>query len=87
MTPCPDCKGTKIMSGIGCGPDGCKPITLPCFTCDGIGSISEDQAERMRTGEAMRLDRLVRDMSLREEAQRLGIKARELSDLEHGKKP
>jgi hypothetical protein len=87
MEICPDCEGRKIISGIGCGANGCKPMTLPCFTCKGIGSISEEQVERIRKGEAMRQDRLARDMSLREEAQRLGIKARELSDLEHGKTP
>ena len=88
MKQCPDCKGSRFTTGIGCFGKGrgCEVMTINCFTCGGTGTIDEAHAERIAKGRAMYDDRVSRDMGLREEARRLGITARELSDLENGRK-
>jgi len=47
--------------------------------------ITPETADWKIRGIAMSKDRQLRDMSLREEAKRLGIHPKELSDMEHGR--
>jgi ribosome-binding protein aMBF1 (putative translation factor) len=86
---CPECKGKGcyhsqrfVNSTSGCRYEEGE---RECGTCKGTGSITDDHAERIKQGEARRRDRISRDMSLREEAKRLGIKPSELSDIERGR--
>ena len=58
---------------------------IACATCQGTGTITPELAQRLEDGKALAQSRKERDLSLREEAQRLGISVRELSDLEHGR--
>lgn len=82
---CPDCQGTKIVQAHLQTSRGCKWRELPCFTCDGTGSISEKHVARIAEGKQRREDRLSRGMTLRREAERLGISATELSRIESGR--
>ena len=84
---CPDCEGRKSFGVIICGRPlgGCNTGFLACSLCKGTGEIPESQLSWVARGEAMRNDRLSRDMSGREEAKRLGISAAELSDMEMGR--
>jgi hypothetical protein len=41
MVTCPDCRGAKESSGVGCGAGGCRPITLRCRFCEGAGVVDE----------------------------------------------
>ena len=84
--PCPDCDGTGRSRGISLvhmANGRCEPMRMPCRTCNGWGDVPADYPERLAAAEALRRDRIGRDMSLREEAKRLGISAHELSDREH----
>jgi len=83
MNVCPTCRGAKVLKGFGC--PGFKPITLPCYDCDGTGEVSDERAIWRRDGEGLRKFRQVRDLSLHEAAAWLGCPAREWSDAEHGK--
>jgi hypothetical protein len=85
MKICPFCNGAKVIAGIGCGKDGCRVMEVACFDCKGTGQMTEEQLERVAEGRRRQRDRMSRDMTLREEAKRLGISARELSDIEHGR--
>lgn len=81
---CPDCQGTKITRAHLQTSRGCKWREFPCFTCDGTGSISEKHAASIIEGKRLRENRLSRGMTLRMEAERLGISPTELSRREQG---
>lgn len=81
---CPECKGTKVMHGMGC--PGWKPITFPCITCKATGSVPQAMLDAwIPAGNAMREDRRARGLSLREEAKRRNMDPSRLSDMEFGK--
>lgn len=56
-----------------------------CPTCHGSGTVSVARRVCMAEGARRREDRKARNLSLREEAQRLGIGAKELADIEAGR--
>ena len=85
MVTCPSCIGQGNSEGFACGPAGGRYTTLPCSVCKGAGSVSIDTASRYTLGRAMAKERNARDMSLREEAKRLGVSVVDLSDIEHGR--
>ena len=58
---------------------------IACATCRGTGTITPELAQRLEEGEALAHSRKERGLSLREEAVRLGVSVRELSDREHGR--
>ena len=76
---CPSCKGEKKLYGIGC--PGFKPIEMDCPNCDKNGEIEKEKYE---AGQKRKKNRLKRKMTLRKEAQRLGICPAELSQIERG---
>lgn len=89
---CPHCDGAKV---VNCFWDGTDPKTgrrtggygpLTCFLCNGTGEVDQPYQARIVLGEIVRKDRIARGLSLRQEAARRGITAKELSDLEHGRK-
>lgn len=87
-TDCPYCNGQGGSTGIGCGPGGCKLISLVCGMCEG-GKVQAAQLptmlEAIKRGQARRDDRVARGLSLREEAKRLGVTVLRLSDEERGR--
>lgn len=56
-----------------------------CDYCDGSGRVRAYMAEKWQDGELMRLSRLTRGLSLRQEAKRLGITPEELDRRENGR--
>jgi hypothetical protein len=88
--PCPDCGGRKVTLGFvdAFSPSGDCVGTLirgDCCLCNGEGVISVDRNAQIIAGEELRADRLRRNVSIREEAARLGISPSELSRRERGR--
>jgi hypothetical protein len=86
---CPRCQGEGEVKarvyGMRHGYACCQWRMLLCQDCGGMGLISAAQWEARERGRRLREDRIARCVSLREEARRLGITARELSHQEWGK--
>ena len=84
---CPNCNGT----GRG-GPafvhrtTGCRlEESTRCHVCGGSKEVHDEYPEWLRLGHAMMQDRIGRGVSLREEADRRGLRPVELSGMEHGR--
>jgi hypothetical protein len=74
MHTCPGCRGQKSALGLACTMDkGCRPVTMVCRLCNGIGIVDASACKRWRIGEAMRRARIKRGSSQREQAALLGI--------------
>lgn len=84
MIICPNCKGRKTCQSFVTVKGKCSFQEIDCFTCKGAGFITGTHYDRIIKGEAMRLDRINRNLSLRQEAHRLGMKPIELARLERG---
>ena len=82
---CPTCSGQKLLIVHLHTTTGGRWEKRACFTCCGAGEITEDHARQIEEGERRREDRKARYTTLREEAARLGISARQLSDIENGR--
>ena len=61
-----------------------RVIELKCPLCGGRGEIDDATKRRREKGALLRKERLDRGMGLRQEAERLGISASELSKREQG---
>jgi hypothetical protein len=85
MVTCPDCRGAKESTGLGCGAGGCRPITLRCRFCGGAGLVDEASAARWRDGQRRRRERVRRSESQCERAAIMGISQEMLNDIEHGR--
>ena len=86
MHTCPDCRGEKSAFGLACTMEkGCRPITMICRFCNGMGIVEASALKRWRIGEAMRRARVKRGSSQREQASLLGIPQIALDDIEHGR--
>ena len=81
---CPHCKGRKTSPTFVTTKTGCSFREIDCFTCKGAGFITRDHRDRIVKGEGIRLERINRGLSLRQEALRLGIKPIDLARLERG---
>ena len=79
---CPDCHGDGHVYGLGC--PGMKPVSVPCRSCNGSGSVDSAFLARRALGAQIRSARTTRDLSLREAAKRLGVSSVVLSDAERG---
>ena len=85
MIICPSCEGRKgSIALVMIASKGCVERWMPCSFCKGAGEVLEERSSWRNVGEAMRMDRLARDMSQREEAKRLGISVVEYSQMEAG---
>ena len=80
---CPDCNGAGKNRVLACPPGELREII--CSLCGGSGKISPKQARWIEHGKMLRQDRLNRNLSLREEAERLRITPYILSQIERGK--
>lgn len=81
---CPTCRGEKTITGIGC--PGGHIITMACHRCGGTGIVADNQKVWVSQGQKMKKSRMDKNLSLREAAARIGIKAFELSQMENGMK-
>lgn len=63
----------------------CRWYTLLCVDCGGLGMIPAEQFAAWERGRRLRADRLRRNMSLRREAELLGLSVKQLSDQEWGR--
>ena len=78
---CPVCKGNKVVGGFV----HLKTVCIPCYLCDGKGTITAQQKKWAVEGGMMYQYRIARQMTLRNEAIRRGMDGRTLSDMEIGK--
>lgn len=92
---CPDCCGTgktghvHVNFGYDERTGGCRGEwreTMPCLRCKGSGEVSDEMAQWMADGKAMRDARVARGESLMEAARRMGMGSAELSAIEHGRR-
>lgn len=85
---CPDCEGKKrVTAHINYGNGDGVWKEIDCFRCAGSGEVPDEQALWIVQGKLKRVDRVSRDMSLRDEARRLGIPVVDLSRMEGGMQP
>jgi hypothetical protein len=81
MVRCEHCEGRGWVDGfVSSG----RLETLLCLRCEGKGEVSVLVAGRMAEGRRRRDDRLARGLSVRQEAERLGITAVRLGEIERG---
>lgn len=88
LVDCPHCNGRGGSTGIGCGPGGCKLVSLVCGMCTG-GKVQAEELPALlvaiERGRSMRDERVARGLSLREEAKRRGVTVLRLSHEERGR--
>lgn len=86
---CPVCLGSpKSIAHFNMGEN--KPHEwreIECDACEGTGRVTQHRMDAITEGKKLRQDRIERNMSLREEAQRLGISPVQLSRRERGYAP
>ena len=82
---CPWCEGRKKETVHLSTSSGGRWEHRDCSTCSGHGFIFREHAERIEAGNLRREDRKARLMTLRQEAERLGISPTELSKIENGR--
>lgn len=83
---CPDCKGNKrVFAHVNSGGKGCDFRHIACLRCKGTGAIPWEQLAWIEAGRKRRSERVARDVSLMEEAKRLGITSAQLSAIETGR--
>lgn len=85
-TSCPECGGSGIVEIVWRGISPNAADAAECSCCNGAGTISQTQALRYQIGREMRRSRVAQGVRLQDEARRLGITPRELSDKEWGRK-
>lgn len=90
MPTCPHCNGAKrglcFLDGVDKDGHhvGWQEIR-DCSTCQGTGEVDDITAKRIEAGRKLRRARLDKYESMREAAQRLGIRVVEYSQIEHGR--
>ena len=83
---CPDCKGKKrVFAHVNRGEKGCDFRHIDCSRCKAFGEIPKEQLGWIESGRKLRAERVARDVSLFEEARRLGLTSVQLSDIETGR--
>jgi DnaJ-class molecular chaperone len=84
---CPKCGGFRRIGPVHINRGSLPHLWLssvPCRFCHGSGTVSEERRVAHERGERLRAERVARNESLREAAQRLGVSASKLSALERG---
>lgn len=84
---CPECNGEKKLRALCRYGDGspCRWESINCWECGGTGEVTQARLDAIEKGRGMRKSRLERNLTLREEATRLGITPQELSHKENGR--
>lgn len=83
---CPSCRGKGETMGFHCD-TRCDYRASKCYTCDGFGSVTLEDIQRMEIAETIREDRVARRLTIREEGSRLGVDFAEWSRIEAGRIP
>lgn len=82
---CPKCDGDgKTFRRINRGFDGCESGDFPCQFCDGDGKVEIQKAESFALGEKLREFRMIRNVMMRECADKYGIETMDWLSLENG---
>jgi hypothetical protein len=88
----PKCQGRKIIIGLfplyaeHVPKEKRKPtVELPCPTCQGVGRITNRQANQLRGGEILRERRKAKGYGLRECSEAIGKEPSLLSEAEQGR--
>lgn len=86
MLVCPGCSGDRqVFAHVNTqDPETHGFQWIDCSTCKGAGEITEDMRESIDAGRKARQNRIDRGLTLRQEADRLGVSAVVLSRLERG---
>jgi hypothetical protein len=86
---CPECNGTKIRghSRPFLKWEKLSIMTFGCDFCGETGKVTQKDLNRRAKGKKLRDDRVAREVTLRDEAKRLGIGVVELSNMERGIRP
>jgi hypothetical protein len=85
---CPACQGSpKSIAHFNMGDKPHEWREIECDACDGTGRVTQQRMDAITEGRRLRADRIERDMSLSEEARRLGISSVQLSRRERGYEP
>lgn len=84
MVTCPHCSGKGFTEGFVC-PGGYRQF--PCENCQSTGQVAEEYIAQYELARRIRVERISRDLSAREEAARLGCSVHDVIDLEHGREP
>lgn len=82
---CPSCDGTGTIFALVDGPIYRGSKTINCHRCAGVGRITRAQMDAIESGKRIRENRLARNVSMGEEARRLGVSVSEYSAIEHGR--
>lgn len=85
MITCPHCNGDRRVFMFWDGSEHRGSGFVNCSTCKGEGFITDEHMTRIVEGKKRRDDRVERGVSLKEEAERLGINPVELSAIERGR--
>lgn len=86
LVTCPSCNGKGESFCIACGTH-CRVVNFNCFTCRGSGTVTAGHLAFMNEAETIRLDRVERRLTIREEGKRLGVDFAEWSRIEGGRLP
>jgi hypothetical protein len=85
------CKGERsllahVNYGFNPKTGGCdgEEKAVVCLTCDGVGTITSEHAQRIEDGKRMRMARVERGETLMAAATRMGLRPSELSAIESG---
>lgn len=84
---CPSCDGAKtVMALVNYGgKKGCVAERITCITCDGAGEITEDKQREMEERDRIRRERVERNETMRDAANRLGMTLMAYCDYEMGR--
>jgi len=62
---CPTCRGKRVNRALACGcsdipgeGQGCRPVELTCYRCDGAGVVPREMLDWMELGARLRARRL-----------------------------
>ena len=83
---CPTCKGKgEMFAHMNRGELEHQWANVKCFTCGGIGSITQEHADRIEAGQKLYRQRLNSGETLGQAAARQGMTPAQLSAIEHGR--
>ena len=86
MVQCPACSGSKGGMGFVRRTTGCSgPAWIDCMACRGAGEITRAREQQFERGRRIYDARVAKDWSLREFAEKLGLRPHYVSDIENGR--
>lgn len=80
LVTCPTCEGRREYGVYAC--PGFRLVMVSCKRCKASGLVSIEEADRITEGKRRAAGRKARGLSLRQEADRLGMTPMQLADIE-----